>query len=65
MLTIRLFFALYMIPGIPDPLIVEGYPLFMWGTSTIGSTISPKDELEIFTELFENAVKNQKKIHIV
>lgn len=26
---------------------------------------SPKDELEIFTEIFENAVKNNKKIHIV
>lgn len=26
---------------------------------------SPKDELEIFTDLFENAIKNQKKIHIV
>lgn len=26
---------------------------------------SPKDELEIFTELFENAIKNQKKIHII
>jgi len=26
---------------------------------------SPKDELEIFTEIFENALKNNKKIHIV
>ncbi|MCH8519004.1 hypothetical protein LAT59_04560 [Candidatus Gracilibacteria bacterium] len=26
---------------------------------------SPKDELVIFTELFENALKNNKKIHIV
>ncbi len=26
---------------------------------------SPKDELEIFTELFENAINNNKKIHIV
>lgn len=26
---------------------------------------SPADELEIFTELFENAIKNNKKIHIV
>ncbi|MCP4523772.1 MAG: hypothetical protein GY828_06175 [Candidatus Gracilibacteria bacterium] len=26
---------------------------------------SPKDELHIFIELFESAVKNQKKIHIV
>jgi hypothetical protein len=26
---------------------------------------SPKDELEIFTELFENAIKNNKKVHIV
>jgi len=26
---------------------------------------SPKDELEIFVELFENAIKNNKKIHII
>lgn len=26
---------------------------------------SPKDELEIFNELFNNAIKNNKKIHIV
>lgn len=26
---------------------------------------SPKDELEIFTELFESAIKDQQKIHIV
>jgi hypothetical protein len=26
---------------------------------------SPKDELAIFTELFENALKNNTKIHIV
>ena len=26
---------------------------------------SPKDELEIFIELFENALKNKKKIHII
>ena len=26
---------------------------------------SPKDELEIFTELFDDALKNNKKIHIV
>lgn len=26
---------------------------------------SPKDELAIFTELFENVLKNKKKIHIV
>lgn len=26
---------------------------------------SPKDELEIFTQLFENALKNDKKIHII
>lgn len=26
---------------------------------------SPVDELEIFTQLFENAIKNNKKIHIV
>jgi len=26
---------------------------------------SPKDELEIFTGLFENALKNNTKIHIV
>jgi len=26
---------------------------------------SPKDELEIFSELFENALKNNQKIHIV
>ena len=26
---------------------------------------SPEDELEIFQELFENAIKNNKKIHIV
>jgi hypothetical protein len=26
---------------------------------------SPKDELEIFTELFESAIKNNQKIHIV
>lgn len=26
---------------------------------------SPKDELDIFTELFESALKNKKKIHIV
>jgi hypothetical protein len=26
---------------------------------------SPKDELEIFTELFETALKDNKKIHIV
>lgn len=26
---------------------------------------SPKDELEIFTELFENAISENKKIHIV
>jgi len=26
---------------------------------------SSKDELEIFTELFENALKNNKRIHIV
>ena len=26
---------------------------------------SPKDELEIFTELFENAIENNTKIHIV
>lgn len=26
---------------------------------------SPKDELEIFTQLFEDAIKNKKKIHII
>lgn len=26
---------------------------------------SPKDELEIFTEIFENAIKNQEKTHII
>lgn len=26
---------------------------------------SPKDELEVFSELFEKALKNQNKIHIV
>jgi hypothetical protein len=26
---------------------------------------SPKDELEIFTELFDYAIQNNKKIHIV
>ena len=26
---------------------------------------SPEDELEIFTELFNDAIKNKKKIHIV
>ena len=26
---------------------------------------SPKDELEIFIELFENAIKTNKKIHII
>lgn len=26
---------------------------------------SPKDELEIFTEIFENAIKNKEKTHIV
>ncbi|MBT3853713.1 hypothetical protein HOF65_07265 [bacterium] len=26
---------------------------------------SPEDELEIFKELFDNAIKNNKKIHII
>lgn len=26
---------------------------------------SPKDELEIFTELFDDAIENNKKIHII
>jgi len=26
---------------------------------------SPEDELEIFTELFDDAIKNNKKIHII
>jgi hypothetical protein len=26
---------------------------------------SPENELEIFKELFENAIKNNKKIHII
>jgi hypothetical protein len=25
---------------------------------------SPKDELEIFTEIFEDAIKNKKRVHI-
>lgn len=38
---------------------LEKYPS-MWS-----EVYSPKDELEIFIELFENALKNNKKIHIV
>jgi len=33
--------------------------------ATWGNVYSPKDELEIFEELFEWAIKNNKKIHIV
>ena len=33
--------------------------------ATWSNVYSPKDELEIFRELFENALKNNKKIHIV
>lgn len=38
---------------------LEKYPA-MWS-----EVYSPKDELTIFTELFENALKSNKKIHIV
>lgn len=38
---------------------LEKYPA-MWS-----EVYSPKDELTIFTELFENALNNNKKIHIV
>jgi len=33
--------------------------------ATWGNVYSPKDELEIFQECFDNAIKNNKKIHIV
>ncbi len=33
--------------------------------ATWGNVYSPKDELDIFKNLFENAIKNNKKIHIV
>ncbi len=33
--------------------------------ATWGNVYSPKDELEIFESIFENAIKNNKKIHIV
>jgi hypothetical protein len=33
--------------------------------ATWGNVYSPKDELEIFQECFKNAIKNNKKIHIV
>jgi len=33
--------------------------------ATWSNVYSPKDEFEIFEELFENAIKNNKKIHIV
>lgn len=33
--------------------------------SMYSNVYSPKDELEIFIELFENAIKNNKKIHII
>ncbi len=33
--------------------------------ATWGNVYSPKDELKIFETLFENAIKNNKKVHIV
>ncbi len=33
--------------------------------ATWGNVYSPKDEIEIFKDLFEKAIKNNKKIHIV
>ncbi len=33
--------------------------------ATWSNVYSPKDEFEIFEELFENAIKNNKKVHIV
>jgi hypothetical protein len=33
--------------------------------ATWSNVYSPKDELEIFKELFDSALKNKKKIHIV
>jgi hypothetical protein len=38
---------------------IEKFPA-MWS-----EVYSPKDELEIFTEIFENSLKNNKKVHIV
>lgn len=38
----------------------------LWDKPAMYSNVySPKDELEIFVELFENAIKNNKKIHII
>lgn len=38
----------------------------LWNKPAMYSNVySPKDELEIFTELFESAINNKKKIHIV
>lgn len=38
----------------------------LWDKFAMYSNVySPKDELEIFTEIFENAIKNNKKTHIV
>ena len=38
----------------------------VWEKPAMWSEVySPKDELKIFTELFENALKNKQKIHIV
>jgi hypothetical protein len=33
--------------------------------SMYSNVYSPEDELNIFTELFNNAIENKKKIHIV
>lgn len=38
----------------------------VWTKPAMYSNVySPKDELEIFRELFKNAIKNKKKVHIV
>lgn len=38
----------------------------LWDKYAMYSNVySPKDELEIFCELFNNAIKNKKKIHII